>query len=173
MFEQARSAQLVMMPAVQTLANLDAVSEELREMVIGNTVVKIAFRVGTQDTAERFADLFGTEMVTRFNVSAGRGGGVSASAGTGQKQSLSMANSVGYSESSEEVHRVTINDLRGMEKGECIVSIGGRHIYHVKVPQIKFSDAYLKRIGAPEINRARRKYARGLRLFENAEKWIS
>ncbi len=173
MFEQARSAQLVMMPAVQTLANLDAISEELREMVIGNTVTKIAFRIGTQDTAERFADLFGTELVTQLAVSAGRGGGVSAAAGTGQKLSLSSANNVAYSETTKEQHRVTINDLRGLEKGECIVSIGGRSVYHVKVPQIKFSDAFLKSLGPVEINRQRPKYARGLRLFEQAEKWLS
>lgn len=173
MFEQARSAQLVMMPAVQTMANLDAVSEELREMVIGSTEVKIAFRIGTHDTAERFSDLFGTELTTRFNLSAGRGGGVSASAGTGQKQSLSFANNTSYSESSEEVHRITTNDLFGLERGECIVSIGGKNLYHVKVPQIKFSSEFTRRVGPPEINRYRRRYAKGLRLFENADKWIS
>lgn len=173
MFEQSRSAQLVMMPAIQTLANLDAISTELREMVIGNTVTKIAFRVGTQDTAECFADLFGTEKVTNFSVSAGRGGGESAAAGTGQKQSLSRASNTSYSESTEEAHRVTINDLRGLEKGECVVSIGGRHVYHVKVPKIEFSQAFLKRIGEPEINHRRARYVKGLRLFDDAEKWIS
>ncbi|WP_368856329.1 TraM recognition domain-containing protein, partial [Escherichia coli] len=52
MFEQSRSARLVMMPAIQTIANLDAVSSELLEMVLGNTVVKVSFRIGTEDTAE-------------------------------------------------------------------------------------------------------------------------
>lgn len=171
-FEQSRSARLVMAPAIQTMANLEAIGEELREMVLGNTQIKIAFRLGTYDTAEQFANLFGTERVARLSVSMGKSGGLSGTAGTGHAQSLSRGVSAAYSESQEEVHRVSINDLRGLEKGECIVQIAGRHTYHVKIPQIEFSKAFLSQVGDVQINRSRPKWTPGLNMFRNAEKWI-
>lgn len=173
MFEQSRSAQLVMMPAIQTIANLDAVSDELREMVLGNTVIKASFRVGTQETAEHVTNFFGTERVASVSVSMGRGGGVSAAAGTGQKQAVNDASNASYSEKLEEVQRVTINDLKTLEKGECVVSVGGGSVYHIKVPRLEFSQAFLDEIGQPQINHAKRKFARGLNLYAEAHRWLS
>lgn len=173
MFEQSRSARLVMMPAIQTIANLDAVSSELREMVLGNTVVKVSFRIGTEDTAEHVTNFFGTEQVASVSVSMGRGGGISASAGTGQKQNVSLASNAGYSEKYQEVQRIPINDLKRLEKGECIVSIGGKSVYHVKVPMVQFSKAFMDSIGEPRINHSRRKFVRGLNLYAEAPRWLS
>lgn len=173
MFEQSRSARLVMMPAIQTIANLDAVSSELREMVLGNTVVKVSFRIGTEDTAEHVTNFFGTEQVASVSVSMGRGGGISASAGTGQKQNVSLASNAGYSEKYQEVQRIPINDLKRLEKGECIVSIGGKSVYHVKVPMVQFSKVFMDSIGEPQINHSRRKFVRGLNLYAEAPRWLS
>jgi len=173
MFEQSRSARLVMMPAIQTIANLDAVSSELREMVLGNTVVKVSFRIGTEDTAEHVTNFFGTEQVASVSVSMGRGGGISASAGTGQKQNVSLATNAGYSEKYQEVQRIPINDLKRLEKGECIVSIGGKSVYHVKVPMVQFSKSFMDSIGEPQINHSRRKFVRGLNLYAEAPRWLS
>lgn len=45
-FEQSRSAKIILCGAIQTLANLEAVSEEFRQMVLGNTWTKIYFKLG-------------------------------------------------------------------------------------------------------------------------------
>lgn len=61
-FEQGRSAQMALFPAAQTLANLDVVSPDFKEMVIGNTWTKIFFKIGTQATAVECADLIGMKI---------------------------------------------------------------------------------------------------------------
>lgn len=172
-FEQSRSAHQVLVPAIQTIANLDAVSKELREMVVGNTVTKVSFRIGTDETAEKFADLFGTESVSALSVSLSGGGGENAQAGTGTKQSQSRSASVGYGEREEEVHRISINDLKGLEQGEAIVYTGGKRVYHVKIPRLTFDDEFMKQIGKFEVNRRRRKFVTGLDLGRDVERWIS
>ena len=165
-FEQSRSAHQVLVPAVQTMANLDAVTTELREMVLGNTVTKAVFRVGTSETADTFADFFGTEKVSTLGVTSTGGTGDSSDAGTGAAQNVSKNQNMGYSEKYEEVHRVTSNDLKKLEKGEAIVSTDGQKIYHIKIPRITFSKRYLDRIGPFEVNHLYRSYTKGLRLFE-------
>ncbi len=172
-FEQARSAHQVLCPAVQTIANLDAVSKELREMVLGNTLTKISFRVGTDETAEKFADIFGTENVSKVSVSLSGGGGENAQAGTGTKQSQSRSGSQGYSEREEEVHRVSINDLKGLERGEAVVYTDGKNIMHIKVPRISFTDEFMKAVGNFEVNSRRRTFTRGLDLGKDVERWTS
>ncbi len=172
-FEQARSAHQVLLPAVQTIANLDAVSKELREMVLGNTLTKISFRIGTDETAEKFADIFGTESVSKVSVSLSGGGGENAQAGTGTKQSQSRSGSQGYSEREEEVHRVSLNDLKGLERGEAVVYTDGKNIMHIKVPRIVFTDEFMKAIGPFEVNTRRRAFTRGLDLGKDVDRWTS
>jgi intracellular multiplication protein IcmO len=165
-FEQSRSAHQVLVPAIQTMANLDAVSAELREMVMGNTVTKACFRVGTAETSEMMADAFGTENVAALSVSSSGGGGENATAGTGVKQSMSRSASLGYSERQEEVHRVTTNDLKSLEMGEAIVTTAGQKLYHVKIPRVEFSKEFLAEVGPFEVNRLRPRFVKGLKLFE-------
>ncbi len=166
LLEQGRSAQQALVPAVQTVANLDAVSPELREMVLGNTFTKIMFRVGTDETAEKFAEVLGTEKVMSLSVSAGGGGGENAAAGSGAKQSTSRNRSLSYSEREEEVHRVSMNDLKALEMGEAVVATNGNRISHVKIPRVTFDKAFLKEVGPYEVNRLNTSYTKGLKLFE-------
>lgn len=172
MFEQARSARLVMIPAVQTIANLDAVSKELREMVIGNTRIKVCFGIGTSETAETFSELFGTELVGSTSAAIGAGASVNFTAGTLHRQGASESDNAGIGRKTEEVAKVTTNDLRSLGKGEAIVGIGDR-IYHIKVPQVSFSRKLREEIGPFKVNRRKPQFARGLRLYEEAHRWIS
>jgi hypothetical protein len=165
-FEQARSAHQVLLPAVQTVANLDAVSQELREMTLGNTVTKVAFRVGTQDTAETLSELFGTENVVSIGTSTSGGDGENAAAGTGAKQTMSRSKAQGHSESLQEVSRVSPNDLAKLEMGEAVVSTDGQKLFHIKVPRVEFTKDFTRKVGGYEVNRVEYGYTKGLKLFD-------
>jgi hypothetical protein len=165
-FEQSRSAHQVLVPAVQTIANLDAVSPELREMVIGNTVTKATFRVGTEETAETMANLIGKEQTATLSVTAGGGKGGQMMAGTGAATSINKTQSMGYSERFEEVYRVPSDDLKQLGMGEAVVSTDGQKVYHLKIPRLSFSPEFMAKIGPFQVNRQHHGYSKGLRLFE-------
>lgn len=165
-FEQSRSAHQVLVPAVQTIANLDAVSPELREMVIGNTVTKATFRVGTEETAETIADLIGKERTATLSVTAAGGSGGRMAAGTGAAKDVNKTQNMGYSERYEEAYRVPTDDLKQLGMGEAVVSTDGQKIYHVKIPRVSFSKEFMERIGPFQVNRMHHGYSKGLRLFE-------
>jgi len=164
-FEQSRSAHQVLVPAVQTVANLDKVSKELREMVVGNTVTKAVFRVGTEETAKTIADLIGKENAVSIGVSGGMAKSNSAWAGMITAKSNSQNESMNYSESSKEVYRVSTTDLKSLEKGEAIVTTDGVKVHHVKIPRVQFSDAFMRAVGGYEVNRLARPKGRGLDFF--------
>lgn len=165
-FEQSRSAHQVLVPAVQTIANLDAVSTELREMVMGNTVTKVTFRVGTDETATTMSETFGTENVVTLSSSSSGGDGENAVAGTGAKQSMSRSNAQSYSESLSEVNRITSNDLKMLETGEATVSTDGQKLFHVKIPRVAFSKVFLEEVGGYEVNHVDHGYTKGMKLFD-------
>lgn len=149
MFEQARSARLVMVPAFQTKANLETLGGDLLPMVAGNTYVKVLFKPGEPVTAKWMADLLGQEPQARRTRTAGLNG--SARVGTlvtgptaGTSESESVAEQVGY--------RVTPDDLMKLGRGECIVSVGGERLYKLRVPRVTFDDAYVKAIGPFALN---------------------
>ncbi|MCZ2113489.1 MAG: TraM recognition domain-containing protein [Anaerolineae bacterium] len=173
-FEQARSAHLSMLPAVQTMANFEAVSDELREMVIGNTLTKMFFKIGTSDTAEKAADLIGMEKQVAFTVSSSDSDGVSKTPKpTGGARSRSVGGGLGYTEREEENYKVTPDDLRKLDKGECVVTVGGSRVYHIKVPQVRIDGKFRDAIGPVKINSYRPKYVKGLDLFRDVDRWLS
>lgn len=164
-FEQSRSAHQVLVPAVQTVANLDAVGKELREMVIGNTVTKTVFRVGTEETAKTLSDLIGKEKVASLTVSAAGAAGGTSEAGTGAAKNVNKTQNMGYGERYEEVSRVSSDDLKQLGMGEAVVSTNGQKVYHVKIPRVTFSRSFMERIGPFEVNRLYHPHAKGLNLF--------
>lgn len=166
MFEQNRSANQAMVPMVQTIANLDAVTKELREMVLGNTVTKISFRVGTEETAKTIADLLGKEQTAALSISSGGGAGGTSEAGTGAAKNVQRNQNMGYSERYEETYRVPTSDLKMLPKGEAIVTTNGQKVYHIKIPRIQFSREFMEKVGPFKVNRLNHPYAKGLRLFE-------
>lgn len=164
-FEQGRSAQVVMMPAFQTMANLDAVSEELREMVLGNTWNKVFFKVGTDDTAQKIVELIGKERRVALTVSISGGHSVRHDATGSAPKDASGSDSFGLTERTEEVEKVSADMLKKLGKGEAIVTYGGSKVYHIKIPALSFDKAFLDEIGPFSINKKRPYFTRGLDLF--------
>ncbi|MEY2152272.1 type IV secretory system conjugative DNA transfer family protein [Rhodanobacter sp. 115] len=178
MFEQSRSARLVMMPAFQTRANLEVLGEELRAMVAGNTLTKIFFKPGEPDTAEWMADMIGKEMQTQYSVSASTSDSqkestVNERLAKGATDGATKNNNIGYSESLKEDYKIPAHDLMKLGKGECIVTFDGAKVYNVRTPRITFSKDFLNSIGPFHLNRPRRRFARGLKLFERSDEFLA
>ncbi len=172
-FEQGRSAHMVMMPAFQTMANLDAVSEELREMVLGNTWNKVFFKVGTDDTAQKIVELIGKERRVALSVSVSDGINVSRDASGHARRGLSGSDSFGLTERVEEVEKVSADMLKKLGKGEAIVTYGGSKVYHIKIPALTFEKRFIDEIGPFCINKGRPYFTRGLDLFRNVNGLLS
>jgi hypothetical protein len=152
MFEQARSARLVMVPAFQTKANLETLGPELRAMVAGNTVTKILFSPGEPDTAEWCADMIGKELReqhTRSESSSASSKGVTVlDRGRGVANAQNASSGASHSVSLREDYKVSAADLMKLGRGECVVTLEGHRVYHVKVPLVSFDDDFVARAGA-------------------------
>lgn len=178
MFEQSRSARLVMMPAFQTRANLEVPGEELRAMVAGNTLTKIFFKPGEPDTALWMADMIGKELQTQYSVSAASSSAhkdttINERMKKGATDADTQNNNIGYSESLKPDYKVPDFDLMKLGKGECIVTFDGSKVYNVRTPRITFSKPFLDSIGKFHLNRPRRRFARGLKLFERSDEFLA
>lgn len=138
LFEQARSARIVMMPAVQTNANYKKVSDELLSIVEGNTWNKIYFKVGDIDTAKRVVETLGKTKTIKYTIAQTENSSES-------RQNLQVApnanigaasgQNFGTQEIDEDI--ITAPQLESLGIGECILTIGGKHIYHLKLPVIQ------------------------------------
>ncbi|MDP1905126.1 MAG: TraM recognition domain-containing protein [Pseudomonadota bacterium] len=174
MFEQARSAHICLLPAVQTLANLESVSPELKEMVIGNTWTKIYFKLGTQETAEAAADLIGLEKaVTRSLSFTGSQSDSTNRANASPDGGVSQGSGLATQEREEEVYKVSTDDLKALDKGEAIVTFGGSNIYHVRIPMISVPESVAAEIGAVKLNHYRPRFATGIDLFRRTDQYLT
>ncbi|BCU08318.1 hypothetical protein Atep_29950 (plasmid) [Allochromatium tepidum] len=180
LFEQARSAHIMLMPAVQTDANFAAVSDELAEMIEGNTWVKAYFKLGSQGTAESAAEFIGkVKRVARsLSVSDSRSE-TSTLVQPSPAQSSGDSNGFSYTEREEEQYRVAPDDLKALGKGEAIILYGGDRVYSVKIPRLTFDRAFIDRVGSARINHPRPShspsgaYKRGINLFEQIDRFLS
>lgn len=174
LFEQARSAHMIMMPAVQTLANIKAVSPELSEMVVGNTWTKIFFKLGTQETATEAADLIGMEKVAAKTLSYSANQSNSASyLKTTPDSNKGDGGGISYGERESEEYRVSPDDLKSLGKGECLVTYGGDAIYNIRVPLMRLTPAATVELGEPSINRKRPAFVKGADFLKNSHRYIS
>ena len=173
-FEQSRSANVFLIPAVQTVANLDAISPELREMVLGNTWTKVFFKIGTMESAETAAEIIGKEMRVQDSISASGGKGRSGSdASAGPSGSASKNANSGVGERAVEEYKVSPYDLTALDKGEAIVSYAGNKVYHIRVPRLEMSDAAREMIGPVKLNYFRSRFVKGIDLFRRADQYLS
>ena len=173
-YEQFRSAQIALVSAMQTFANLDAVSPELTEMVFGNSLSKVFFGVGTDDTALRAAEFIGKRMGTLRGLS--EGGGMSESANllrTSPEQTMGASTTSTYSEREQEQHRVHPDQLKSLGIGEAIVNFSGSDTTHIQVPYMKPSRELALAGRKVQINRPYRREQRGIALFERASNFMS
>lgn len=137
-FEQARSAGVMMIPAFQTFANLASVSSEFEEMIIGNTWTKCFFKLGSIDSATKAADLIGQQKKFQYSVSASQSESASAQAlRVTPESSQSESGGVGESWRQTEEYRIAPDKLTRMGVGECVVCSGSR-TFHVATQAIEF-----------------------------------
>jgi len=172
-FEQARSARLMMVPAFQTKANLEVLGDELLRMVIGNTLTKVFFKPGENETAELMAELIGKEWLTTYSISASQGtGSAKASHLSSRPSGWTDSGAVGFSESQKLEYRITASELMQLGQGECIVQYDGDKIYHIRVPMFRFSDEIRRAADMATINHKRYRRVRGVEIANNVNRWI-
>lgn len=143
LFEQARSARIVMMPAVQTNANYIKVSDELLSIVEGNTWNKIYFKVGDIDTANRVVEMIGKTKTVKYTITNTENSSES-------RQNLQLApnsnlgDAAGQNMGTQEIEEdiITASQLISLGIGECILTVGGKHVYHLKLPVISSVENY-------------------------------
>lgn len=169
-FEQNRSANVILVPAFQTLANLEAVSPDFAQMVMGNTWTKVYFKIGTQDTAEKSSEMIGMEKTVQESISLSGGEGASSkAAGSAPDSGNSENQSIGISERIQEEYKVSPDDIKALDKGEAIVTIGGDQIYHIRIPQITFTPEFMAEHPAVQINHVRTPFQKGIDLFKKSQ----
>ncbi|MDI9335468.1 MAG: type IV secretion system DNA-binding domain-containing protein [Gammaproteobacteria bacterium] len=133
--EQARSAHIAFVPAVQTNANFQAVSHELHQMIVGNSWVKIFFKLGNQETALEIAELIGkSKRVKRAKTILQTMGKSKPMVGPLPQVQWANGHSLSWVESEDEQYTVSPDDLKKLPPGECLVLVGGEKLYHLKVP---------------------------------------
>lgn len=138
-FEQARSARVTLMPSVQTKANLDSVSKELTEFIIGNTEINVFFRIGSQDSATAVADLIGMEEKKKYRISYSDNSSKTDIDGVpGAPKATSSSDGFSYTEEVSEDYRISPDTLKKLGKGEAIVLYGKSKVFHIKVPTFSF-----------------------------------
>lgn len=179
--EQARSAHVWFVPAAQTCANFQAISDELYEMVIGNAWVKLVFKVGTQATALEAAELIGKKLGVLKSLSGGETASASASyLRHAPESSVGSGSSFSVGERQQEMYIVTPDELKGLAKGECIMTYGGNQIYNLRIPMTVFDAEAQKRFGEFRVNRFRKtglkidnKQWRPAGFFEDVDRYLT
>lgn len=172
-FEQSRSAHIALFPAAQTLANLEVVSKDFKEMVVGNSWTKIMFKLGTQATAEEFAELIGYQKGVAKSLSSTQNQSTSSPLLNMTPEGGAGAGS-GFAEAEreQEVHKASPDDLKALDKGECIVTYGGDTVFNLRVPMISVGKKLQREIGPLRINHFRRPQVEGADFFKNADKYL-
>lgn len=176
-FEQARSANIFLLPAIQSDSGFSAISDDFAERVISNTTTKFFFRLGTSQSAEMAAELVG---MTRTGVaSTSESIGTSSSAQYVQvspQKTASDTSSDGLSEKEEEQYLVSPDKLKAMNVGEAILTFEGNKVYNLMVPYIKMDATGVKNIGELTLNFRRKnsvpRVKQGLDMMSRAHTYI-
>lgn len=173
-YEQSRSSKIFNCPAVQTFANFRAISDELHEMIFGNTWTKVFFKLGTQETAEEAAEMIGNEMkVVRSLSDTSNTSSNSPLVGVTPEGGLGDAQGITEGEREQEDYRVSADQLKQLDKGEAIILWAGHYLYNVRIPLIKVDKQFAKQFGKLRINHRRRQYVKGADFFANADRYLT
>ncbi|AOV18844.1 conjugal transfer protein TraG (plasmid) [Acidihalobacter aeolianus] len=174
LFEQSRSSHTILAPAFQTDANLEAISQELREMVEGNTWFKQYYKLGTQATAESAAEMIG--MITRVQRSLTMSDSESASSQvlrTTPESNEGAASGVAYQEREQEEYRISPDQLKRLDRGECVLTYGGDRVYNLRVPMIQFSDEFKEKCPPFTPRDITPPFRQGINLFRRVGEFLS
>ena len=179
--EQSRSAHVFFVPAAQTCANFQAISDELYEMVIGNAWTKLIFKVGTQATALEGAELIGKKLgVLRTLAGSSTQSSSSSFLRHAPESNVGSGTALNVGEREQEMYIVSPDDLKGLSKGECVMTYGGNKIFNLRIPMTTFDAPTKARFGPFKVNRFR---SSGLKFnkdhwkpagfFENVDRYLS
>lgn len=179
--EQSRSAHVFFVPAAQTCANFQAISNELYEMVIGNAWTKLYFKVGTQATALEGAELIGKKIGVLRNLADTKTSSSSVSfLRHAPESNVGAGSSVNFGEREQEMYIVTPDELKGLTKGECVMSYGGSQLYNIRIPMTVFEPEASARFGPFRVNKFRSSglIINGVRwrpagFFDNVDRYLS
>lgn len=151
LFEQARSANICMIPAFQTFANLSTVSPDFADIIIGNTWSKAFFKFASKDSPAIAAEIIGMTKKFQKSYSKSENEGDSAQ-NLRANPSGSSSSGQGMAESFREMEdfRVHPDQLKSMGMGEVVLMVGPR-IFHISTPMLLFPD------NIPEFKVLRRK----------------
>jgi intracellular multiplication protein IcmO len=174
--EQSRSARIVLCSMVQSLANLDAVSKEFRQIILGNSWTKVYFKIGEHDSAYAAAETIGTEMQVLRSLSDSSSASNSTSFLRATPESTTAQGS-GYAtgEREAEGHRVTPDDLKALEKGDAIVTVGGSLVYNVRMSLPLALKRAMEHCGPVEVMRPKerdRADARGANFGRDSNRFL-
>lgn len=182
LFQQARGANVVLVPAVQTVANFQDISDNFCETIIGNTWTKIFMKLSSHSTAEYASEFIGMHKFEERSVSKGtNSSSTSDTLRTTPEAKAGSGVSVNESIKLTEDYRVSPDMLKGMAMGEAFVIMGKRsgevNVYHIKIPFIKpqlATGEFVKSTGF-KLNRLRYTGGKpvGAGFFENADKYLS
>lgn len=138
LFEQARSANMCMIPAFQSFANLSVVSPDFADIIIQNTWNKAFFKFASKDSPEMAAEIIGKTIKRAYSLTRSENEGASANNLRATPQG-NESKGGGFSESfrESEEFRVTPDQLKALGMGECFVMSGPR-VFHVKTPMLKW-----------------------------------
>lgn len=175
LFEQARSAHIAMMPAVQTVANLQTVSEELAEMATGSTWTKFVFKVGTQESALFAAELIGMKkgIVRAMGMSDTKNESAQFVNPSDPNFSVGHGGGMSYTEREQEDYRVSADVIKALGKGECIVLYGGEKIYNLKIPMLSIGKDFAKANSEVKLNHYPKRFRKSIDLFTRADQLLS
>lgn len=179
--EQSRSAHVFFVPAAQTCANFQAISDELYEMIIGNAWTKLFFKLGTQATALEGAELIGKKIGVLKSLAGARTESASSSfLRAAPESNVGAGSSMNTGERQQEMYTITPDELKGLQKGECVMTYGGNKIFNLRIPMTFFEASAKERFGSFKVNRFR---TSGLTIdgvrwrpagfFENVERYLS
>lgn len=173
-FEQARSAGVFLLPALQTDSGLSNISEDFKERVVGNNVTKFFFRLGSPAASEMAADVIGKTRRSTKSTSYSVGDSTSRQhIQISPQKSQGQNVGDGVSEREEEVYLIEPDLLRSIRIGECVVSYEGSKIYDLVVPFLSLSKEAKESIGNFKINFMRKKGREGLDFAKNMDKYLS
>lgn len=155
LFDQGRSANLIMVAAMQNYANLQAVSDEFAEMVVSNTFTKVYFTMGSRETAEAAAEHIGKRIGVLRSISDTTSSSQSASfLRATPESSNATASGMSTGEREQEEYIVDPEELQRLAKGEVIVTYGGGNVYSLSVPYIEIPSDKARDLGDVMLTRS-------------------
>jgi len=140
LFEQARSANICMIPAFQSFANLSVVSPDFSDIIVQNTWNKVFFKFASKDSPEQAAEIIGKVKKYAYSLSVSEQQGESANNLRATPQG-SASKGGGMSESfrEQEEFRVTPDQLKSIGMGEAFLMSGPR-IFHINTPMLEYPE---------------------------------